>query len=368
MEKEKGSPKGSETGSEKALGGRVEMFRNRLRKNLARILPWAQKRGIEALRLYDRDIPEVRLIVEKYREAERESSRDPGREHIVLWEYARRDEAEQEACKPDPEQAAEPRFLDGVIAAVSELCEIPPERVHVKRRERQRGSAQYQRLQRGAPELIVREGGHRFLLNLTDFLDTGLFLDHRETRALVQRAAAGKRVLNLFAYTGSFTVYAAAGGALRSVSMDLSSTYLDWAGRNFALNRLDPLRHLRVRADVLAYLRAPSSIPEARGPFDLIVLDPPTFSNSKRMDGTLDVLRDHPYLIERCMALLSPGGALLFSTNHSGFRLRADELPGIRSRDLSADTLSRDFRETQARRCFWITREEDSVASLDPPR
>lgn len=366
MEKEKGSEKG--------MDGRVEMFRNRLRKNLARLVPWAKKRGIEALRLYDRDIPEVRLVVEKYREAERDSDRDPGREHIVLWEYARRDEAEQEALgsemseMSDPDQAAEPRFLEGVIAAISELCAIPQERVHVKRRERQRGSAQYQRLQRGAPELVVREGGHRFLLNLTDFLDTGLFLDHRETRALLQRASAGKRVLNLFAYTGSFTVYAAAGGAQRSVTMDMSSTYLDWAGRNFALNRLDPRRHLRVRADVLAYLRAPASIPDARGPFDLIVLDPPTFSNSKRMDGTLDVLRDHPYLIERCLALLSPGGALLFSTNHSGFRLRTDELLGIRLRDLSADTLSRDFRKAQARRCFWITREEGAVAALLPPR
>lgn len=359
MEKEKGS--------EKEPDGRVEMFRNRLRKNLARLLPWARQRGIEALRLYDRDIPEVRLIVEKYREAGPEPGRDPGREHIVLWEYARRDETE-EAAKLDPAQAAEPRFLDGVIAAISELCAIPPERVHLKRRERQRGAAQYQRLQRGAPELVVREGGHRFLLNLTDFLDTGLFLDHRETRALVQRAAAGRRVLNLFAYTGSFTVYAAAGGALRSVSMDLSSTYLDWAGRNFALNRLDPSRHLRVRADVLAYLRAPASIPEARGPFDLIVLDPPTFSNSKRMDGTLDVLRDHPLLIERCLALLAPGGVLLFSTNHTGFRLRTDELAGIRCRDLSADTLSRDFREAQARRCFWITRESDAAAALEPPR
>lgn len=360
MEKEKGS--------EKDLGGRVEMFRNRLRKNLARLLPWARQRGIEALRLYDRDIPEVRLIVEKYHEAERESGAGTGREHVVLWEYARRDEADQEVATPDPEQIAEPRFLDGAIAAISELCAVPQERVHVKRRERQRGSAQYQRLQRGAPELVVREGGHRFLLNLTDFLDTGLFLDHRETRTVVQRAAAGRRVLNLFAYTGSFTVYAAAGGALRSVSMDLSSTYLDWAGRNFELNRLDPRRHLRVRADVLAYLRTPSSIPEARGPFDLIVLDPPTFSNSKRMDGTLDVLRDHPYLIERCMALLSPGGALLFSTNHTGFRLRSDELVGLRFRDLSADTLSRDFRESQARRCFWITREEDAGVSLEPPR
>jgi 23S rRNA (cytosine1962-C5)-methyltransferase len=349
----------------KAPDARVEMFRNRLRKNLARLLPWARQRGIEALRLYDRDIPEVRLIVEKYREADRE----PAREHIVLWEYARRvQSADEEAQGADPEMPADDRFLDEVIAVICDLCGVPAERVHVKRRERQRGSAQYQRLQRGEHELVVREGGHRFLLNLTDFLDTGLFLDHRETRALVQRVAAGKRVLNLFAYTGSFTVYAAAGGALRSVTMDMSSTYLDWAGRNFAQNRLDPRRHVRVRADVLGYLRAPLSVPEARGPFDLIVMDPPTFSNSKRMDGTLDVLRDHPWLIERALALLAPGGALLFSTNHTGFKLRAEEMPGARFRDLSADTLSRDFREARARRCYWITRADDALAALAPPR
>jgi 23S rRNA (cytosine1962-C5)-methyltransferase len=244
---------------------------------------------------------------------------------------------------------------------------VPQERIHLKRRERQRGASQYQRIQHSDSELVVREGGHRFLLNLHDFLDTGLFLDHRETRALVQRASAGRRVLNLFAYTGSFTVYAAAGGALRTVTLDLSSTYLDWAGRNFALNRLDPQRHLRVRADALAYLANPGSVPQARGPFDLIVLDPPTFSNSKRMRGTLDVLRDHPALLQRALGLLAPGGALLFSTNQRGFKLRSDEIHGARFVDLSTATLSRDFRDEQARRCYWVTRTADAEAALAPP-
>ena len=398
---------------------RAEMFRNRLRKNVARLGPWAKQRGLDALRLYDRDIPEVQLVVESFRvrpapgthAGSTARAADPGapeQEHLVIWEYARRadraarvspevdasdasdddedaedeDEDEDEDVDVDDSDAgdeheglaadeggaaARSTFVLDVLSVIGELRAVPQERIHLKRRERQRGAAQYQRIQHSDSELVVREGGHRFLLNLSDFLDTGLFLDHRETRALVQRAAAGRRVLNLFAYTGSFSVYAAAGGALRTVTMDLSSTYLDWAGRNFALNRLDAQRHQRVRADALAYLADPSSVPQARGPFDLIVLDPPTFSNSKRMRGTLDVLRDHPWILERALALLAPGGALLFSTNHRGFKLRSDEIRGARFRDLSTATLSRDFRDEQARRCYWVTRSADAEAALAPP-
>ena len=175
----------------------------------------------------------------------------------------------------------------------------------------------------------------------------------------MQRLAAGKRVLNLFAYTGSFSVYAAAGGARSSVTMDLSTTYLDWAGRNFALNRLDPRQHIRIRAEALSYLREPRSIPAAAGPFDLIVLDPPTFSNSKKMTGTLDVLRDHPLLIQQSLALLAPGGAILFSCNHRRFSLRGEEIPGARFHDLSAQTLPRDFHDPRTHRCFLVTRQAD---------
>ncbi|MFO0579077.1 MAG: class I SAM-dependent methyltransferase [Polyangia bacterium] len=404
-------PSGPRLGYEVRVDPRAEMFRNRLRKNVARLGPWAKQRGLDALRLYDRDIPEVQLVVESFRVAPPPGPQTgrPGRaedrgsleqEHLVVWEYARRaDRAAQAGLASDDRAAgadeddeghdadedsdasdeheglaaaeggaaARSTFVLDVLSVLGELRAVPQERIHLKRRERQRGAAQYQRIQHSDSELVVREGGHRFLLNLYDFLDTGLFLDHRETRALVQRAAAGRRVLNLFAYTGSFSVYAAAGGALRTVTMDLSSTYLDWAGRNFALNRLDAQRHQRVRADVLAYLADPSSVPQARGPFDLIVLDPPTFSNSKRMRGTLDVLRDHPWLLERALALLAPGGALLFSTSHRGFKLRSDEIRGARFRDLSTATLSRDFRDEQARRCYWVTRTTDAEAALAPP-
>ena len=256
---------------------------------------------------------------------------------------------------------------DDILAVVAELCEVPSESLYVKLRQRQRGPRQYEKLDSARHEFVVREGGHRFLVNLSDYLDTGLFLDHRETRALVGRMARGKRVLNLFAYTGSFSVYAAAGGAQSTVTMDLSATYLDWAGRNFALNGMDPRQHVRVRAEALSYLRAPRTVPAAAGPFDLIVLDPPTFSNSKKMAGTLDVLRDHPLLIADSLRLLAPGGALLFSCNHHRFTLRADEIPGAHFQDLSAQTLPRDFHDPRTHRCFLVTHGEPDRRSLPLP-
>jgi len=333
------------------------MFRNRLRKNLRRLLPWARQRGIEALRLYDHDIPEVRVVVDRYGE------------RVVVWEYARRASTGQSESDGEPEgespeaTVATSSYTDDVLAVIAELCEVPCESLYVKLRQRQRGPAQYEKLDSVRQEFVVHEGGHRFLVNLSDYLDTGLFLDHRETRALVQRLALGKRVLNLFAYTGSFSVYAAAGGALRTVTMDLSNSYLDWASRNFAQNRMDPRQHVLIRAEVLSYLREPRTVPGATGPFDLIVLDPPTFSNSKKMEGTLDVLRDHPLLIEQAIRLLAPGGAILFSCNHRRFTLRAEETPSARFTDLSEKTLPRDFHDPLTHRCYLITRQVDPEGS-----
>ena len=315
---------------------RAVMFQNRLRKNLRRLLPWARQQGIEALRLYDHDIPEVRVVVDRYGD------------RVVVWEYAR---AELPLFSAS--------FTDDILAVISELCKVDSDSLYVKLRQRQRGPSQYEKLDSAGQEFIVHEGGHRFLVNLSDYLDTGLFLDHRETRALLQRLARGKRVLNLFAYTGSFSVYAAAGGATSTVTLDLSPTYLDWAGRNFALNHMDPRQHIRLRAEALSYLQEPRSIPTAAGPFDLIVLDPPTFSNSKKMAGTLDVLRDHPLLIEQALALLAPGGALLFSCNHRRFTLRAEEVPSARCHDLSEQTLPRDFHDPRTHRFFLVTRQAD---------
>lgn len=341
---------------------RAEMFRNRLRKNVKRLLPWAKQRGLEAYRLYDSDIPEVRLIVERYGD------------HLMLWEYARRDFNEADSGEKRE------RFLNDVTAALVDECGVPESRIFIKHRHRQRTATtgQYEKLdlaekKPGATrELIVREGGHRFFINLSDYLDTGLFLDHRETRALVQKLAAGKRVLNLFGYTGSFTVYAAGGGATGSVTVDLSRTYLDWAARNFAENQMDLRRHRLVRADALEFLREPSTQASAHlsgeryagGAFDLIVLDPPTFSNSKRMRGTLDVARDHPWLIAQALRLLSSreDSALIFSCNNRRFNLRQGDLPKspdgstLEIRDLSAETLPFDFHDPRTRCCYLIRR------------
>lgn len=325
---------------------RALMFRNRLRKNLRRLEPWAAQRRLDAYRLYDSDIPEIRLIVERYGQ------------NLVVWEYARRDEHEQSAA------GTHDRFLDTVLNALVEECNVPREHIYVKRRRRQRTfyAGQYEPAefmnQERTPsrEVIVTECGHRFIVNLTDYLDTGLFLDHRETRVLIGRLAAGKRVLNLFGYTGSFTVYAARGGAPSSITVDMSSTYLDWAARNFTENGLDLTRHRLVRADVLSFLRTPPQ-KDTTPPFDLIVLDPPTFSNSKRMKGTLDVLRDHAWLIRASLRLLSKkaDSALLFSTNQRSFVLRRDELPNdLHIEDLSAKTLPRDFHDPRTRTCYLI--------------
>lgn len=340
---------------------RAEMFRNRLRKNCKRLRSWAAQRQLDAYRLYDSDIPEVRLIVERYAE------------YLTLWEYARRADAE-----PDmgPERD---RFLAEVMTILVEECGVPRDKIFLKHRHRQRTgtTGQYDRLEpavgsrKRSHELVVREGGFRFIVNLSDYLDTGLFLDHRETRALVRKLAAGKRVLNLFGYTGSFTVYAAGGGATSSVTVDLSRTYLDWAARNFRENRLDLQQHRLLRADALSFLRAPETAvrPQARGEsfsgsFDLIVLDPPTFSNSKRMLGTLDVARDHPWLIGQAMRLLSqrPDSALLFSCNNRRFTLKSGDLPTgsdgrpLEIRDLSSETLPLDFHDPRTRSCYLVRR------------
>lgn len=324
---------------------RAQLFRNRLRKNLRRLGPWAQRAGLQAYRLYDSDIPEVRLIVERYGD------------FLVVWEYARRAEFD-ETRAAHARQVEHEAFLTEVVTALAEECKQPREAILLKRRERQRGSAQYQKVANTQHEIIVREGGHQFLVNLHDYLDTGLFLDHRATRALVQTLAPGRRVLNLFGYTGSFTVYAAAGGARASLTIDLSNTYLDWADRNLRLNHIDRAQHHLLRADVLSWLREPQRSDFDEG-FDLIILDPPTFSNSKRMRDTLDIERDHPWLLSQTLRLLRPGGQVVFSCNHRRFALRTDEIPeaqALRITDLTHKTLPPDFHDPRTRCCFLIAR------------
>ena len=305
------------------------MFENRLRKNAKHFRKWARAHGLTAFRVYDRDIPEYPYAVDLYGE----------RAHVV--EYPRRKALKQGSTETQREE---------VLAAVTAVLGIPSEHIYVKTHTPQPwGRKQYERVGHGSERLVVEEQGLKFQVNLGDYLDTGLFMDHRNTRARVREEARGKRFLNLFAYTGAFTVYAAAGGAASTVTVDLSSTYLDWAEDNLDLNGLADARHTLVRADAKAWVSAQRDEPER---YDLVVCDPPSFSTSKRMTGSFNVQRDHPRLIEDIRAILSPGGILYFSTNFLGFELRESAVRGMEVEELTPASIPEDFHRKDIHRCW----------------
>lgn len=305
---------------------------NRLRKNARHWGKWARRNGIECYRVYDRDIPEFPMAIDRYGD----------------WVHAQSFAARWASVGDAP--AATDAALAPLIA---QALDVDPAHVVLKTRARQRGTAQYGRDVSHAEAFAVQEGGLRFEVRLDAYLDTGLFLDHRQTRALVRERAAGRFVLNLFAYTGSFSVYAAAGGAARSVTVDMSQTYQRWTRRNFVLNDVDFKRHTLVCEDVLGFL---AEAVARRARFDLIVLDPPSFSNSKRMDTTFDVQRDHPALVRQCLALLAPDGELYFSNNRRGFRLDADLAREAAFEEITARTVPPDFARHRPHRCWRVTR------------
>ncbi len=315
-------------------GAGAEMFANRLRKNLKQLRRWLQQEGIDCYRLYDADMPEYALAVDVYRGETR---------WLQVQEYA---------APPTVDPKAARLRLREALGVLGEVLEVPAEQIFFKVRRRQRGGAQYERLAEQRRFHEVREDGCRFWVNFEDYLDTGLFLDHRQTRALLGGWAKGKRFLNLFAYTGTATVYAAKGGARTTTSLDLSRTYLDWAQRNLTLNDLGGPQHELIPADCLQWLRQM----RGRRQFDLIFLDPPSFSTSKRMQGTLDVQRDQVTLIEGAMGLLAPGGTLVFSCNLRGFTLDQAALAAFKLRDLSRETLPKDFeRHRRSHHCWAIS-------------
>ena len=255
----------------------AEIFRSRLTKRARHLRRWPTKQGITCYRLYEADIPEVPLVVDRYEDCL----------HIAEFE------------RPNEHTVAEHAdWLDLMKRVAGEVLDIPLGNIYLKARRRQRGTAQYERVAEEGRTITAHEGGLKFEVNLSDYLDTGLFLDHRITRSMVHKMAAGKRVLNLFAYTGAFTVYAAAGGATSTVSLDLSNTYLDWAQRNMALNGLAGPQHQFIRNDAIDFLRSRGGRPM----FDLAVVDPPTFSNSKRMEDFWDIQRDHVELLNHVLA------------------------------------------------------------------
>jgi 23S rRNA (guanine2445-N2)-methyltransferase / 23S rRNA (guanine2069-N7)-methyltransferase len=313
----------------KPLSPGAEMLRNRLQKNWRHGRKRAEREPTECWRVYDADLPEYAAAIDLYRD------------HLHVQEY--------QAPASVDEQLARTRLRE-LVRVAGEVLGVPRERIAVKTRRRGKGGGTYGRLDARGEFLEVGEGGLVFLVNLWDYLDTGLFLDHRPLRARIRELARGKRLLNLFCYTGSVTVYAAAGGAAETVSVDLSPTYLDWAARNLERNGFGDGRHRLIRADAFEFLQRDT----AR--HDLIFVDPPTFSNSKRA-ADFDVQRDHVRLLDLCGERLAPGGLIVFSNNFRRFKLDEAALAGFAIRDITPATIGFDFaRQPRIHRVWELRR------------
>lgn len=313
------------------------MFRNRVQKVWRHVSKLAKRQGVTCYRIYDHDLPEFPFCIELYED------------NVYLAEYQRRHGMSEE------DHAA---WLESCVPVISSILEVPDEQIYFRERRRKAGRLdQYEKLASEQEFFVVREAELSFRVNLTDYLDTGLFLDHRITRGMVREEASSRRVLNLFCYTGSFSVYAAAGGASSVDSVDLSKTYLSWAEANMALNGFaggsggsaatagPGVRF--IHADVLQWLdEAPA------GWYDLVVMDPPTFSNSKRMKDFLDIQRDHAELINKALRAMAPGGVLYFSTNYRRFILEKDKIIAASVKDITNATTPFDFQGKLSRWCY----------------
>jgi len=329
-------PPAREPRAPQPLGEGARMVANRLRKNLKRLKSWRERNGISCYRLYDADLPEYAAAVDIYQESGGEA-----RLFLHVQEYA--------APESIPEADVKRRFGE-LLAALHDVFALPRERIVVKTRERGKGGSKYGRTGEQGEFFAVEEGAAKLWVNLKDYLDTGLFLDHRPLRLRIAREARGKRVLNLFCYTATASVHAALGGAITTTSVDLSATYLDWAARNFTLNGLGGHAHRLVQADALRWLEAD------RGQYDLVFCDPPTFSNSARAED-FDTQRDHVRLLRAAMARLAPGGLLLFSNNFRRFRMDEATLGGFaRVEDISARTIDADYERNARIHRAWELR------------
>ncbi|MGI8472117.1 bifunctional 23S rRNA (guanine(2069)-N(7))-methyltransferase RlmK/23S rRNA (guanine(2445)-N(2))-methyltransferase RlmL [Pectobacterium brasiliense] len=320
----------AETQGESA-GQIAEDFANRLRKNLRKLEKWAKQQGIECYRIYDADLPEYNVAVDRYGS------------WVVVQEYA--------PPKTVDAQKARQRLFD-VINATLSVLELPSNRLVLKTRERQKGKNQYEKLAQKGDFLLMEEFGAKLWVNLTDYLDTGLFLDHRIARKMLGEMSRGKDFLNLFAYTGTASVHAGLGGARSTTTVDMSRTYLEWAEKNLRVNGLTGRQHRLIQADCLSWLH------NANEQFDVIFIDPPTFSNSKRMEESFDVQRDHLALMKDLKRLLRRGGTIMFSNNKRGFQMDTAGLTalGLNAKEITAQTQSQDFaRNRQIHNCWLLT-------------
>lgn len=312
----------------------AQLFHSRLTKLARHLRKWPTQKSITCMRLYERDIPEVPLVVDRYENCLHMAEYERPNEHTEAQHYA---------------------WLELMQKTAADALGIDPKLVFFKHRRRQRGDTQHERFSEENRTFVVQEAGLKFKINLSDYVDTGLFLDHRQTRTMVRERAQGKRFLNLFAYTGSFSVYAAAGGAAETTTVDLSNTYLDWAKDNFALNGIDfkSGNHRLQRSDVMAFVADHPRV--AGGQYDLAVVDPPTFSNSKTTENVWDIQRDHVALLNHVIELMSPGGLIYFSTNFRRFKLDEPALQNVKTiREISQQTVPEDFRNKRIHRCWYL--------------
>ncbi len=317
----------------------AEDFARRLEKLAHHLRRWPTKRGITCYRIYDRDIPEIPLAIDRYEDC------------LHVAEYDR---------PSDRTAAQQSQWLDLMVGTAGRVLEVPNDKIFLKQRRRQSGSSQYNRWDTQNYVIEAHEGGLKFFVNLSDYLDTGLFLDHRLTREMVRKEAKGKRFLNLFSYTGSFSVYAASGGAETVTTVDLSNTYLDWAQDNLELNGFRGKQYEYIRSDVFRFLNALYDDEL----FDLVVLDPPTFSNSKDLSDW-DVQRDHAEMLNLLISHLAPGGIIFFSNNNRRFKLHETEIHGVTIREISNRTVPEDFRNKRIHRCWKMWKSDGTNGATE---
>ena len=309
-----------------SIDDKQKMLSNRLRKNKKKLKGWCKTHGVECYRIYDRDIPEIPLIIDVYKD------------RAVVFDRGRSDGSDGDTAAYCP--------------TIAKTLNIQEKHTYFKTRQKQSGTEQYEKLGETMDFFEVNEGDARYWVNLNDYLDSGLFLDHRSLRKRVFQMSEGKKVLNLFAYTGSFSVCAARGGASEVWTVDMSNTYLRWARRNFTLNKIFAGPHKFEREDIFTPGRPSFSLET----YDLIILDPPTFSNSKKMRQPFDIQTDHMQLLGEMYALLKEGGTLFFSTNFRKFKLEWAPPMGGSIKEISKETVPFDYRDKKIHTCYEITK------------
>lgn len=312
------------------LNQQKEFFTNRIKKNEKQLRKWRKKENITCWRVYDKDIPEIPVVIECYNNA------------IHAAEYR--------TFKIEDEKARE-IWLNDLLKVAAAALGINEENIYFKFRKRQKGLQQYEKFAETRRRIIVEENDLRFIVNLTDYIDTGLFLDHRITRDMVRSISEGRRILNLFSYTGSFSVYAADGGADQTISVDLSNTYLSWAEENFRLNGLYNGKQKFIKDDVFHYLKEAQKKGER---FDLAIIDPPTFSNSKMSNHVLDIQKDYAKLLNNLLPLLNSDADVFFSTNFTRFKPDNTTLMYTKIEDITGVTIPPDFRNKKIHYCYHL--------------